>query len=196
MKYKILIIVSILGVWIVVLYFFGCSMPYPVEKKSFIPRFLDSEYNDFKKFAKQETGRILYARTIPEAEREKYINKEYRLSIQIDRYKLNNNKMIEIHYIYDNDAKCIYAHISGFGYYGGWRKWTFNFFIFPNTTQKIYIYPIAKKSVEYTKQMALKNNKTIGDFIGDDETDRIDKIKNKPSYLENIDIDYEDFRNI
>lgn len=196
MRYKMTIIVSILGILVVIFIFFGCSIPYPAEKQAFIPRFLDSEYEDFKKFAKQETDRILYARPIPEQEREKYIKQEYHLSVKIDKYKIANNKMISIYYIYDENVKCIYAYISGFGYYGGWRKWTFNFFILPNTTQKIYIYPIAQKNIEYVKQMALENSKTIGDFIENNKTERINNIKNKPAYLESIDVNYKDFRSI
>ena len=104
--------------------------------------------------------------------------------------------MISIYYIYDENAKCIYALYIRALVIVDWRKWTFNFFILPNTTQKSIYILLLKEIIEYVKQMALENSKTIGDFIENNKTERINNIKNKPTYLESIDVNYKDFRSI
>ncbi|WP_194146018.1 hypothetical protein [Helicobacter bilis] len=47
----------------------GCSIYYPTSSKAFIPKSLDSEYKEFKKFSQQELGRVLYARPLTEIEK-------------------------------------------------------------------------------------------------------------------------------
>ena len=190
--------------WVVVISLFvailiiSCTygLPYPAEKRALIPRMLDSDYKEFREFAKQEIGRVIYARPMKNAEQHKneiYISKgrfaagkDLRLYVGIDFVWL--------------ERELVQAYIAELGFYGGWRKWTFNFFIFPNTTERIYI---AKHKAEIDESQIMQNKEIIGNLqISVDEIIKqylikeegiIENLLDKPQYLNEISRNYEDF---
>ena len=173
------------------------GIPYPAEKRALIPRILDSDYQEFNKFAEQEVGKIIYARPIESAKQRKnefyiskghfVVGKDLRLYIAIDFVWL--------------ERELVQVYIAELGYYGGWRKWTCNLLIFPNTTRRIYI---AKHKAEIDETQIMQNKEVIGDLqIGVDniiknyifeEEGIIENLLDKPQYLNKISRNYDDFR--
>ncbi|RDU59791.1 hypothetical protein CQA53_11235 [Helicobacter didelphidarum] len=124
----------------------NCAIPYPASIRAFIPRFLDSQYQDFKQFAQKEIGRVLYARPVSPQTIQHYKNTDdLERSLnngQCREFKINNI-MVEICFVFggfDADAEYKYIYIADIGYYRGWKQWQFNLFVLPSTLERIYIY--------------------------------------------------------
>ena len=81
----------IIGVLVAIFLFNQCSIYYPTSSKAFIPKSLDSEYKEFKKFSQQELGRVLYARPLTEIEKNN-LNKDGS-SICSNRYGIKHKNM-------------------------------------------------------------------------------------------------------
>ena len=183
----------------VALLFSGCSIPYPAEKRALIPRMLDSDYKEFREFAKQEIGRVIYARPIENAEQHK--NEIY---ISKGQFAASKDKDLRLYVGIDFvwlERELVQVYIAELGYYGGWRKWTFNFFIFPNTTERIYI---GKHKAEIDESQIMQNKEIIGNLqMSVDkiikqyylkEEGIIENLLDKPQYLNEISTYYKDFR--
>lgn len=169
----------------------ACSLPYPAEKRVLIPRFFDQDYKNFKKLAEEETGRVLYARPILDSEKD-----SLRSTSRI--FKINPNTIVQIHYIYtatNYKSEYKYICVGKFGYYWGWRKWTFNFFIVENTSERIYTYPIEGIKLEEAKQKAVENKSIIGRLKPNYNRNNNGLLWFEvPSYLENLDESFDGFK--
>ncbi|TKX33252.1 hypothetical protein [Campylobacter taeniopygiae] len=199
MKYIILTFIVGLIVFVSVK---GCF--YPTSYRAFIPKSLDSEYKEFEKFSQQELGRVLYARPLTEIEKNN-LNKDSFYTIT-SRYGIKSKDMdmfVGIEFIY-SEERLVYVYIKELGYYGGWNKWTFNLFILPNTTQRIYN---SIKSVTINNSQIIQNKEIIGKLKIGDELDgsyayvylNIIVLKNlldKPSYLNHFEENYDYFEDL
>lgn len=172
------------------------GLPYPTEKSALIPRMLDSDYKKFREFAKNEVGKIIYARPIDNAktlQNELYISKGYFAASKDLRL------YVAIDFVWVG-CELAQVYIAELGYYGGWRKWTCNLLIFPNTTRRIYI---AKHKAHIDESQIMQNKSIIGDLQMDIDSIRkqyalneegiIENLLDKPQYLNKISRNYEDF---
>ncbi|MBZ7965060.1 hypothetical protein, partial [Campylobacter sp. 2457A] len=148
--------------------------------------------------------RVLYARPLTEIEKNN-LNKDSFYTIT-SRYGIKSKDMdmfVGIEFIYSAE-RLVYVYIKELGYYGGWNKWTFNLFILPNTTQRIYN---SIKSVAINNSQIIQNKEIIGKLKIGDELDgsyayvylNIIVLKNlldKPSYLNHFEENYDYFEDL
>lgn len=154
------IILTLIVGFIVFISIKGCF--YPTSYRAFVPNFLDAQYKEFKKFSQKEIGRVLYARPLTGIEKSN-LNEDsfYRVT---RRYGIDNKDMfVGIEYVYLED-KMVYIYIKELGFYGGWNKWKFNFFILPNTTRKSYN---SIESLTKNNSQIIQNKEVIGNLKKD-----------------------------
>ena len=198
MKYTLL---AIIVACVVIFVASGCSIYYPTSYRAFIPKSLDSEYKEFKKFSQQELGRVLYARPLTEIEKNN-LNKDGS-SICSNRYGIKHKNMdmfVGVEFMYLK-RRVTYIYVKELGYYGGWNKWTFNFLVFPNTTRRSYN---SIDSITIDNSQIIQNKEMIGNIKIDDDLGRscsnymnftlLKNLLDKPNYLNHLEIDYDYFK--
>lgn len=182
----------------------GCSIYYPTSYRAFIPKSLDSEYKEFKKFSRQELGRVLYARPLTEIEKNN-LNKNG-FYIRTNRYGIKHKNMdmfVGVEFIYLK-TRVIYIYVKELGYYGGWNKWTFNFLLLPNTIQRNYH---SIENIAINNSQIIQNKEMIGNLKIDDKLDSsytyaylnlivLENLLDKPNYLNHLEENYDYFEEI
>ena len=174
----------------------GCSIYYPTSYRAFIPKSLDSEYKEFKKFSRQELGRVLYARPLTEIEKNNLDEDSFRRIEK--RYRIDNKDIfVGIVFVRLIGGRTVYVYIKELGYYGGWNKWTFNFLFFPNTTRRSYnsidSITIDNSQIIQNKEIMgnLKKDKSraneIYDIVIEGSLDELD-------YLNHLEMNYDYFK--
>ena len=153
----------IIGVLVAIFLFGGHSIYYPTSSKAFIPKSLDSEYKEFKKFSQQELGRVLYARPLTEIEKNNLDEDSFRRIEK--RYRIDNKDIfVGIVFVRLIGGRTVYVYIKELGYYGGWNKWTFNFLFFPNTTRRSYN---SIDSITIDNSQIIQNKEIMGNLKKD-----------------------------
>ncbi|MBZ7965056.1 hypothetical protein, partial [Campylobacter sp. 2457A] len=147
--------------------------------------------------------RVLYARPLTEIEKNN-LNKDSFLRRE-KQYRIDNKDMfVGIEFVYlkggmPRGGRTVYVYIKELGYYGGWNKWTFNLFILPNTTQRIYN---SIKSITINNSQIIQNKEIIGNLKNNKKSVYeiydivIENSLDKPSYLNHFEENYDYFEDL